>query len=472
MLSYFDEKEASIQLIEEEYGSLKAERERLLEEIKIEQQKNIKKETKKCRVQVEPIFQLKKINLIHSLSNSLPLINKSQVYKEPEDYPFFRENIITHERIKNALKKIIKEKQYKANQAHLEYKKIYKDYMSQWKEYVRHKEEEEATEQYFASKRYLIEQQYGDRMCRSRRSKESTKIYQQNNNHILKKEQNNRRYEKERFESNRADIPTMVNFLPHSFEKKAYQFIDNNGYIENPVEIENMYKRDNPWSKEEEECLVKLFDLYRKDFKTISSFIPTKSMKDIIWYYYVKKYDLGLKLTYEDELDTSESVLKHTKESEVYVMTKPSFDELYDEEVDITGTSSSEEENEDVDIVGDVDINIPPVEHMNINFNDDKMNIFNNTIKVDIKQDEFVEKNGNMTKTKSHWNEEEKKLFMEHLRIHGKNWDKIASIIKTKTSNQVKNYFQNYRIKLNLYELLPEDQRSKNRKKKITDGMS
>lgn len=153
-------------------------------------------------------------------------------------------------------------------------------------------------------------------------------------------------------------------------------------------------------------------------------------------------------------------------------MTKPSFDELYDEEVDITGTSSSEEENEDVDIVGDVDINIPPVEHMNINFNDDKMNIFNNTIKVDIKQDEFVEKNGNMTKTKSHWNEEEKKLFMEHLRIHGKNWDKIASIIKTKTSNQVKNYFQNYRIKLNLYELLPEDQRSKNRKKKITDGMS
>lgn len=164
-------------------------------------------------------------------------------------------------------------------------------------------------------------------------------------------------------------------------------------------------------------------------------------------------------------------------ESDVYVMRKPSFegDDLYDEEVDITGTSSNEEEEEDIDIVGDVDINIPVVGYLNLKCNDEKMSVSMNElnpIKLDMKKDELIEKNDNIVRTKSHWNDEEKQIFKEYLSKYGKDWDKIASVIKTKTSSQVKNYFQNYRIKLNLYELLPEDQRGKlkkNKKKKAIE---
>lgn len=313
LLSYFDEKESSIQSIEEEYESLKAEKERLIEEVQ-KDQLDIKKEEYKGKGLSQPIFPLKKFDLIKLSSAVLLPPSTENIYKEPEEYPFYKENIITHERIKEKLKTFIINKKLKTLQSHLEHLKLYQDHLSKWRLFVRHKEEEEATQQYFASKRYLIEQQYGDRVKRSRRSKESAKTQQQKRRQLLKQEQH-RLYKKERFDANRADIPTMEVFVPHSFEKRAYQFIDNNGYIEdNPIYIEKAYQRDHPWTKEEEICLVALFKKYRKDFETIASFFPTKTLKDVIWYYYIKKYELGMKLTYEDDFYITEDPShKHIK---------------------------------------------------------------------------------------------------------------------------------------------------------------
>jgi len=477
LLSFFDEKESCILTIEEEYKALKAEKEELLQQIQKAQQSLKQEELIKHKATLKPVYHPKKFDLINTVRIPTPSFEKA--YKEPKDYPFYNNNIITHQRIKQKLKAYIVEKQCMAIKSHSEYLKLYQEQMSKWKLFVRHKEEEEATQQYFASKRYLIEQQYGDRVIRSRRTKETSKVQQQKRRQSIKQEQH-RLYEKERFEANRADIPSMNVFVPHSFEKWAYQFIDNNGCIEgNPSVIEKIYQRYHPWSKEEQQCFVALFKKYRKDFKAIASYFPTKTIKDVIWFYYMKKYELGLRLTYEFQSYSEDMIYKPPKESEIYIMRKPSFDgdDLYDEDVDITGTSN-EEEDEDIDIVGDVDIGLPMVNNLNLNCNDEKISVsveeVNNPMKVDMKHDEFlVEKNcrNNHVKTKSHWNDDEKELFKEYLKQYGKDWEKIAAIIKTKTSSQVKNYFQNYRIKLNLYELLPEDQKTKakSRKKRIAE---
>ncbi|TNV73969.1 hypothetical protein FGO68_gene2497 [Halteria grandinella] len=53
------------------------------------------------------------------------------------------------------------------------------------------------------------------------------------------------------------------------------------------------------------------------------------------------------------------------------------------------------------------------------------------------------------------WNNEEKSLFLDLLKKHGRDWAAIAQSLPRKTDKQCRNYFQNYKHKLKLIELLP-----------------
>lgn len=64
----------------------------------------------------------------------------------------------------------------------------------------------------------------------------------------------------------------------------------------------------------------------------------------------------------------------------------------------------------------------------------------------------------------AHWIESEKEEFKKQLSIHGKNWKKIALIITNKTEKQIRNFYQNYKKKMNLEELLPSNDRGKSKK--------
>ena len=58
-------------------------------------------------------------------------------------------------------------------------------------------------------------------------------------------------------------------------------------------------------------------------------------------------------------------------------------------------------------------------------------------------------------KTIAHWTADERDMFLKLLPKYGKNWQGISDIIKSKTDKQVRNYFQNYKNKLNLRAMLP-----------------
>jgi hypothetical protein len=68
------------------------------------------------------------------------------------------------------------------------------------------------------------------------------------------------------------------------------------------------------------------------------------------------------------------------------------------------------------------------------------------------------------TKSSCYWTESEKKLFLHHLQINGKDWNYLSQQIPTKTIAQIKNYYQNYRVKLGLEKLLPESSLQKGRR--------
>ncbi len=53
------------------------------------------------------------------------------------------------------------------------------------------------------------------------------------------------------------------------------------------------------------------------------------------------------------------------------------------------------------------------------------------------------------------WNSEEKALFIDLLKTHGRDWAAIAEALPRKTDKQCRNYFQNYKHKLSLMQYLP-----------------
>ena len=59
------------------------------------------------------------------------------------------------------------------------------------------------------------------------------------------------------------------------------------------------------------------------------------------------------------------------------------------------------------------------------------------------------------------WSQEEKQNFIKYFRLYGKNWRKLGSLIVTKTQHQIKNYFQNYKNKLKLEDLLKNSEGEK-----------
>lgn len=59
------------------------------------------------------------------------------------------------------------------------------------------------------------------------------------------------------------------------------------------------------------------------------------------------------------------------------------------------------------------------------------------------------------------WTNAEKNQIVKLLSQYGKNWNKLSQEVKTKTPGQIKNFFQNYKQKLNLGKVLPRTGRRK-----------
>eukprot|EP00299_Pterocystis_sp_00344_P014050 c6949_g1_i1.p1 GENE.c6949_g1_i1~~c6949_g1_i1.p1 ORF type:complete len:505 (+),score=113.08 c6949_g1_i1:1-1515(+) len=73
----------------------------------------------------------------------------------------------------------------------------------------------------------------------------------------------------------------------------------------------------------------------------------------------------------------------------------------------------------------------------------------------------------------SHWSDEEKDTFLRLFNQRGRDWKGISAALGTKTPNQVRNFFQNYKVKLNLNASLPAQRSIKkdpSQKRRKDDG--
>lgn len=433
------EKEESIAPLEEELKRLTEEKEKLLNEIQdlyIYESKRSSMEKEKERYD-RYMSLFKRNKFVHYKPDEDIFFKPKKSYKEPQDFVFYKENYETHQKIKHKIIEKLKQKRLKQKEVKIHYANQYMSTLSKWKSFIRHKEAEEATEEFFSSKRWQMEQQFGERKFPLRRSREESS--EKKPLHDEEEE-----IDEERFVENIADIPEMEIFNPD----KKYSFIDNNGYIDMPI---SQAKLENSsckyWFPEEVKLFKKLIRKYRKDFVKIASFLPNKTMKDVILFYYRKKYELKLG-----------EILQLQRDEEVYEQIKASIIK------NKTDKSRTQKEKPTARLnVSSQDIKTDPASTNLPKKNNEESD--DDDFKYSKNKQIAKKTSKKISKAKSHWTDDEKSIFMKYLTEYGKDWDRISGIIKTKTPSQVKNYFQNYRVKLNLYQLLPEHDKASLRQK-------
>ena len=72
------------------------------------------------------------------------------------------------------------------------------------------------------------------------------------------------------------------------------------------------------------------------------------------------------------------------------------------------------------------------------------------------------EKSAASNSSTNQWTVEEKKTYIDSLKRYGKNFQKISECLKRRTPDQCRNYFQNYKVKLNLNQYVREFERHNN----------
>lgn len=72
-------------------------------------------------------------------------------------------------------------------------------------------------------------------------------------------------------------------------EKAALCFHDDNKLVEDPIREHNAFKRRTGWTKEERAIFTEKWNLHPKKFRQILCFLPNKTMKDVIEFYYLYK---------------------------------------------------------------------------------------------------------------------------------------------------------------------------------------
>jgi hypothetical protein len=294
-----------------------------------------------------------------------------------------------------------------------------------------------------------------------------------------------------RFDINKGQVSELKTYI--SREVRFYR-------SENPVKEHIDYKTKHIWTLEQIGRFVEAFFKTPKKFEEIKKALPEKSIKDIIQFFYLYKYPLRLKSYVRTQThvcksrDLREGVIKShvteimnrvskiMKTTQEYKERSKRFSTVFFSHSDLEILNEHTDKVAVTYITPDCPIypsvrlfsELLPEErfkktvHYYHLYGKDETKI-SHSVKAyrdygkykeyayggDRVQDEWPQEESNVRRGTNQWTFDEKMKFIELFRQYGRNWEVISSKINTKTLSQVKNFFQNYKKKLNLENLEP-----------------
>ena len=78
-------------------------------------------------------------------------------------------------------------------------------------------------------------------------------------------------------------------------ERESTAFYSENGFVKDPVAEHDKFRNRLVWTTAEIQIFLERYLLHPRDFKKIAAYLPSKSIKDVIEFYYLHRNDMHLK---------------------------------------------------------------------------------------------------------------------------------------------------------------------------------
>lgn len=238
--------------------------------------------------------------------------------------------------------------------------------------------------------------------------------------------------------SNTSYIRTLAVVQPLlTLPNREIIFESKNSLVEDPLkENKEAMLIEQSWTPEDKKTFLKKFSQYPKDYKKIHQFLPQKTLGDIINFYYNNK---------KKNKELME-IIKNLKNSKKY--TKKVIDEGFN--LSRSTVNSSEISARELRSLG-----VTPSQAKEMGYLRSRGN-----------NDFIVDEKPKKDDERLRWTDPEKSHYLELFAIYGRNFAEIAKNIKVKNEAQCKNFYNNYKKRLNLDNLLTPEQKNSNQRKK------
>ena len=78
-------------------------------------------------------------------------------------------------------------------------------------------------------------------------------------------------------------------------ERETYLLYDENCFVSDPLLEHNRFKDRVSWTESDKKLFIEKYAQHPRDFKKIANSIPSKTVKDVVEYYYINRKRLDLK---------------------------------------------------------------------------------------------------------------------------------------------------------------------------------
>lgn len=245
----------------------------------------------------------------------------------------------------------------------------------------------------------------------------------------------------ERFNKGHVSINHLQNYsLYHTYRK-----------VNDSLKEHLIYKRSQVWEMSDISTFLTYFFRMPKKFEDIKKFLPEKNIKELIQLFYILKYQFKLKkcLRIQARRKREETIKDHTKKI-IEVLKKKFPGQEFLSQQDLTSLISKKKITSCDVYYEKYGKDTSKIQQVMKDFQDYsryKETAFGGEKMTD---EGPFNADDNSKKGTSQWTYEEKMFFIKLFKQYGRNWNEIATAIVTKSPSQVRNFFQNYKKKLNL----------------------
>lgn len=372
------------------------------------------------------------------------------------DYSFVKDNLVLHDQLKEAMVTSLVEKRRAVIEKTAKAMKAHRKAQVAWCRRMQLEREEEASRRLLQNKKWLHLAQSGRkfsvrasaRITDSPTSAASTPAKKKSVTPGVPEEEEEEDFDPERFESTRAYVPPMLEFDEDANDHIQFM-VDNDGFVEDSRAIDQDIKLLRPWYPEEEDVFVRAFLRYHKDFVKIKGCLPTKSLQEIIWFYYTRKNKLDLKRRWQRE-----GMAQQMQQLNTLGVASLSAD-------DPAAATLAHYMGSTVEWVNGASRrgSLRLLEKGTAEKTKPAPTRYTEDVDVDIERSYYdsaphspgrTSVGGTPSETINRWSQEERDKFKAAFDIHYKDFKSIADIMKTKNAAQCKNYYHNNKKKLGL----------------------